>query len=384
MNEYAHVAAEIDEELVATGPDIAEMRVEATTRAAIQAPDARWTTPAERALALGHRGIQIPTGTETLDKACRGGPRTRHFVVFGGAPGSGKTTFAVHLATRLAKQGVHVGILAADEDADGLLVRIGQNLGFKRDDLESAEPETRAAFAERLMLDLPTLMLVDAEEERCTVEDLSAELRRRRGDGPSVLILDSIQRVSSSRPLPVDTPRARVESAVYAAARSQKIDGHLVLATCELSRAAYRGGKDEAIEDLAAFAESRAVEYFATTALVMRSVVEQDWLVDVTMPKNRNGTKKPFRLRLDPWRASMHEVGVDPVADEDEQQAKSIDDVRSRILKALQREPLRSRAALALRVKGRKATIVAALKELIDEGRVVETPEGPRVVQEAS
>jgi hypothetical protein len=113
------------------------------------------------------------------------------------------------------------------------------------------------------------------------------------------------------------------------------------------------------------------VEYSATTALVMRSVVEQDWLVDVSMCKNRNGTKKAFRLRLDPWRAQMHEVGVDPVADEDEQQAKGVDIMRARVLKAVAREPLTSASEVAIRVKAKKTTVLAVVKEMLKQGLLV-------------
>jgi predicted ATP-dependent serine protease len=101
--------------------------VEEQERAAIQTEGRRWISPAERALRLGGRGVRIPLGVKTLDRACRGGLLPGKILIVGGAPGAGKTTFVTQKAYELALRGVYVAVLAADEDADGLLIRIGQN-----------------------------------------------------------------------------------------------------------------------------------------------------------------------------------------------------------------------------------------------------------------
>lgn len=130
---------------------------------------------ADRALSLGERMVRLETGFPTLDRATRGGLPIGKTVVLGGAPGAGKTTAAVQLAFRWLLQGVHVGILAADEDANGLLVRLGQLVGLDRTKIEEGDPSTVAKLSEWCR-SVP-LLLWDQDEDRMTLEEASAESR---------------------------------------------------------------------------------------------------------------------------------------------------------------------------------------------------------------
>jgi KaiC/GvpD/RAD55 family RecA-like ATPase len=347
-------------------------------RSAIQSEPAarRWTAPADRARRLGGGGITLPAGFDTLDQATRGGPRTRKVVVLGGAPGAGKTTFVVQLAKRYAMRGIAVAVLAADEDADGLLTRWGQSEGIEREHLEAGTEEARAQLAQHLE-QVPRLLLVDADEEGATVEDVSERLAELAAGAPSVLVVDSIQTVRTRNSANADNPRARVDDVVATLKRASKETGHLVLATCELSRGAYRSQNvADRVEDLAAFKESGGIEYGASTLLVLRSVKGEDDLVDVAMPKNRMGRKLPFRLRLNFRLAEFSEVPLP--ADESPEEARKkteeerAEKARGRVLRALREQTdLRSKNDISRKAGGARGDNLVAVDDLVEMGTLV-------------
>jgi replicative DNA helicase len=336
----------------------------------------KWLTASERASAVGGQTDQIATGFATLDEAVRGGLRTGKLVAFGGAPGAGKTTWAMQLAWRWALQGIHVAVLAADEDADGLLIRVGQACGFTREDLEAGNPSARAFFAQQLAKH-DNFVLVDTDETGATLEEVSADLKRRAAGRPSVLIADSIQTARTAGSLEADGPRARIDAVVAALKRAAKVDGHLIIATCELARGAYRSqNAADRIDDLASFKESGGIEYGVTTAFVLRSVPTEEGiangLVDVSMPKNRQGTKKAFRMKLDFARATFSEVELPPKA---EQGGPSrIEQVKERIIDVIAKSvvPIKSRNEIVRRSKSTKKHGLVAIDEAIDEGRIAQ------------
>lgn len=251
-------------------------------------------------------GEKLVTGFATLDTNHRGGMRPGRFAVIGGAPGAGKTSLAIDMAVRWAQAGIYVVVLAADESPEGILVRIGQQLGFDREELENAVPESLARFREALG-ELPTLVLLDAADG-ATVESAGAVLAGAYGH--AVLIVDSLQRARASGSDEADTPRGRVD-AVLAACQTIARRGVLVIATSELARGAYRSrDASERTDDLAATKESGGIEYAAGTLLILRSVPEEVGLIDVTVPKNRGGDRTPFRLTMDFTRARLHETAL--------------------------------------------------------------------------
>jgi len=265
--------------------------------------------------ALGSVGVvTCQTPFPTLNVATRGGIRAGQTVI-GGAPGAGKTTALVALALYFARQGFFVTILAADEEPNGLLIRMGQTEGYGREDLETGRPVTVASFAERAAV-FSTLALLDGE--RVTVEGAAAELNRRANGATRVLMVDSIQTARALGTDDAETARSRVD-AVMKGLRAAARTGIVVVATSEVSRAAYRSRNPaERIDGLAAFKESGGIEYGAHLGIVMRSVPGEVGLVDVEIVKNRWGGQKPtFRLRLDFAMALFSEVPVDDQASDD-------------------------------------------------------------------
>jgi replicative DNA helicase len=256
---------------------------------------------------LAPRGARLTTGLRTLDAAHRGGFLPGRFVVVGGAPGAGKTSLAVALAVKWALEGAQVSVLAADEPAIGLLVRVGQILGLDRRALEDGDAEAREALR-AAVADVPGLTILDADDASTTIEAAAATLRPERG--PSVLVVDSLQMARAAGSAEAETPRARVE-AVLCACKATTRRGITVVATSELARGAYRSrDAAERTDDLAAGKESGAIEYAAGSLLVLRSVPDANGQIDVTIPKNRGGDKTPFRLAMNFERATLHETAL--------------------------------------------------------------------------
>jgi replicative DNA helicase len=338
--------------------------VEQEERAAIQADGRSWISLADRASRLGGRGTRIPLGVKTLDDACRGGLLPGKILIVGGAPGAGKTTFVTQKAHELAKRGVHVAVLAADEDADGLLTRIGQNENLCREDLEDGSDVARANLAQSVR-DLP-LMLVDAEDEGGTVEAVAEELARRAAKGPSVLIVDSVQTCRAVGTDVADGPRARADLVMLALKRVARQFGHVVIATSEVSRGWYRNSNDR-IDPLAAFKESGGIEYGAAIAVAMVNVKGDDDLVDVVIAKNRLGRKDPFRLKLSFVSARFNEVQFPD--DDDQTPARRFENVTQQILKLLRkRTDLRSKNAIFRELGGHRREVLEAVDEMMATG----------------
>lgn len=282
----------------------AEAKIAQVTRRGRSAP------PSLAALVdqLAPRGPRLTTGIRTLDAAHRGGFLPGRFVIVGGAPGAGKTSLTVALAVKWALEGTHVSVLAADEPALGLLVRVGQILGLAREGIEDGDPGARKALREAVCR-IESLKILDADAGAATVESAAALLRPERG--PAVLVVDSLQTARAAGSADAETPRARVES-VLAACKAIARRGVTVVATSELARGAYRSrDAAERTDDLAAGKESGAIEYAAASLLVLRSVPDLKGQIDVTIPKNRGGDKTPFRLVMNFERATLHETATD-------------------------------------------------------------------------
>jgi KaiC/GvpD/RAD55 family RecA-like ATPase len=264
-----------------------------------------WPSPTELLeRAMRDIAVKHPTPLETLNTATRGGLRAKSILILGGAPGAGKTTLAVQLGAHYVEQGVPVVIMAADEAIELLLTRMAQRHGIMREDIEQWRPHAAKRWAE-ITSPWP-LLAVDAEEPDATLEQVAERLSSK---GAGVMIVDSLQTVRSDTSHEADNPRARLDDVVLTLKQVAKRYGHIVIATSELSRGAYRSkNAADQIDDLAAFKESGGIEYAMTVGLVLRTPAGEGGIVNVSTAKNRLGGGKPkFRLQLDPARATFRE-----------------------------------------------------------------------------
>jgi archaellum biogenesis ATPase FlaH len=242
-----------------------------------------------------------------LNTATRGGLPNGKLVVLGGAPGSGKTTLAVQLARHFASTGVPIGLLACDESLEAMMIRWGQQHGIDRSSLEDGIPNARLQLEAHFKL-LPSILFADAGDPGASIESLSLGLMARFG--PGVVIVDSIQSAPALGAADSTGARGRIDRTVEALKNAAR-RGHVVIATCELARSAYRSRDNrDNVEDIAAFKESSSVEYGADLLLVLRADRNVENTVDVSMPKNRCGRKTPFRLTLDHTLDTFTEVAL--------------------------------------------------------------------------
>jgi KaiC/GvpD/RAD55 family RecA-like ATPase len=302
-----------------------------------------------RAIAERPTPPRLATKFPTLDKATRGGIPAGRRVVLVAPPGAGKTTLAAQWSHDWAIAGARVVYLAMDQDPEAILVRLGQREGLDRDNLEGITgPEAKHAawltLADRLA-PLPLRVLDGADT---TVETALAALRALPGDGPIVLVLDSLQTIRCAAAEPAETPRARMDTILDVLRRAAAT----IVGVSEMNRGGYLAGRASPTDTIAAAKESGAIEFWADLLIGLRSVKGEADLVDVDIAKNRLGVKCELRLRLSFARALLTEAEG---PDEDAGEPKEADagDLDRRILRAVCEQEIRSidRLAAAVHVR---------------------------------
>jgi hypothetical protein len=135
----------------------------------------------------------------------------------------------------------------------------------------------------------------------------------------AVYIADSAQTVRSRGALEAKSPREVVDANMRAIRQATSAHRLLSLVTSEANRRSYQSeDAAEQANDLAAGAESRAIEFSAQTLIMLRTPKGHPDHVHATVPKNRRGRAGfEFYLRLDRDRHALTEC-ADPSADPDE------------------------------------------------------------------
>lgn len=238
------------------------------------------------------------TGIARLDELTGGGPvyGSRWYLI--GTPDAGKTALAVQLADTFARRGIVVGILAADEEPTDIVTRLAQRAGWSRSRCERRELSDLDGMTTSLA-GLP-VRLYDGST---TIEAAAAELagEAARTAARAVLILDSVQTVTSSSEAAAQSVREAVTARVRAIRSVASRYSMLVVATSEMGRHAYRTIEAaDTANDLAAAKESGAIEYSARVMLALRSVRGESDLVQLRVAKNKHGPSgDEIYLRLD-------------------------------------------------------------------------------------
>ena len=347
-------------------------------------PSRPWRTIRERATRMGTRP-RVLLGLTTLDAATRGGVPCGKLVIVAGAPGSYKTSLQAAVGYQLVARGVATAFACYDEGADEVLVRIGQNHGLDRTALESGDKAQTDKLVE--WIESVPLLLVDAKEEHATIEAIATALRARAGDGPAVLLVDSLQTLARAyettkgfdRRLSVDA----VVDVLQGLARRLDL---AIIASSEVGRGHYRSKNEhDRTTDLAAAKESGGIEFGCDLLLVMHNVEGSSLAVDVAMPKNRMGPKVPFRLRFDSDRASFAELDANNPVDaaiHDAEFERRQAEMRKHLLDVIRTHPgLTNKTAIAKATRGRKSELLGVLDLLIADGVVLKTDAGFVVVE---
>jgi hypothetical protein len=261
-------------------------------------------------------------------------------MVIGGTAGAGKTALGLQMARAAAEAGCVVACLMADEGREPAAIRLGQQLGYIREQIEDGLEGVLTGMEQALAGRVLTFPDPDAEADT-TIEGVAEALVNAYPGRPAFLFLDSIQTVRTRLPLR-ETPsiRERIMDNARTARRLAVEHGLAVIYTSEVNRSWYRSRREEdRASDLAAFAEAR-IEFSADVLLTMRASDEDPDLVDVRIPKNRLGTRIPLLLRLDRERACLMAVDGDPrEAARRQAENQKVDEAKAAILRELKANP---------------------------------------------
>lgn len=281
--------------------------------------------------------VRVATGIGPLDRLSHGGMPVPWRVIIVGAPSAGKTAVEVIIADSLARAaesaGMCVGILGVDEEPEDLAVRLMQIAGFSLEESEERDPEVLAMMRERV-----AGLRVRLYDDEFTIESAAADLAAwAKAEGRlGALFLDSLHAVRSLAGAEAQNPRESVEANVRAMRGAATRLRLLVVASSEANRQSYRD--DDAASktnDLAAGAESRAVEFGAQTQLMLRTPKDHPNVIHVRVAKNRRADRGEFWLRLDRERHSVTEC-PDPTSDPAAEAARTEEEratVRAEVLR---------------------------------------------------
>jgi len=251
--------------------------------------------------------VRVSTGIEPLDELSRGGLPVPWRVIVVGAPSAGKTALGVIIADKMARAaegaGLVVGILGVDEEPEDLAVRLLQIAGYSLAEAETRDPGVLAEMRRAVQN-----LRVRLYDDEFTIESAAADLAGwAKAEGRmAALFLDSLHAVRSAAGADAKNPRESVEANVRAMRAVSTRLRMLVVASAEANRASYR--TDDAAEttnDMAAGAESRAVEFGAQTQLMLRTPKGFPNVIHVRVAKNRRADRGEFWLELDRARHSV-------------------------------------------------------------------------------
>jgi KaiC/GvpD/RAD55 family RecA-like ATPase len=324
-----------------------------------------------------NQGDPIPTGLQVLDSRLRGGMRPGKALVIGGTPFAGKTALGIQIVKAAAESGCVAACLMADEGRESAVIRLGQQLGYARADLESGHEPTLDAM-ERDLAGRVVLFPDPDGEGDMTLEGVAEALVAAYPDRRKILLVDSVQTVRTRRP-ERDQPslRERVMENARTARRLALEYGLVTIYTSEVNRGWYRNPKaEDRTTDLAAFADAR-IEFSGDTLLLLRANDEDPDLVKICIPKNRLGTRQPFFLRMNQQHSLFSVVDGDPsAAMRDAAEEQLIEKQVQAILQALQKSPGLIQTQLGEAVGGTRKAFLAALRRVKDSGVVTWKPDG--------
>ena len=261
--------------------------------------------------------------------------------VLGGAPGTGKTTFAWQLLNQLAAGDVDRGrekeycvycsyeMTLAEMISKSIAREMRRKHLAKGTGLCLSSADIRRGFghdseefkAARTKLEKQKNSLTVLELRNTTVEELLAELKREAkaaGDMPLNITIDYLQLVPITNQKA--TARERVDEVMLRLKTFQKEVGATVLLLSSLSRDANKYGGNQ----LFSFKESGSIEYSSdVTWSLTRENPEVKTLprkIKLSCTKNRNGDI--FDVWFDYYAQSDYFVGSESASDEDEEKAK--------------------------------------------------------------
>lgn len=326
--------------------------------------------------ALARQGPAVPTTLPFIDRYLRrGGLTPGKLVTITGPPGSHKTMLACQMLNLLAP--AHPGRgLFVDEGREEAAVRLGQQLGYKQDDLEAGGVGLIKFIQERME---GTFLLDDPDAPGASIQRSALRLRAQiNGHGAvGILAVDSVQtaRLTSAQEEDPDE-RTAIRAASFGFRLLCRKEPRIIgILTAQANREQYKSKKEaDRGHPLAGAAGSRAPEY-ASDLCIFMGLPDDDDVQTCWITKNRMGKKGKFFLKLDRVTASLTEIDSKVVEERvsEERREQILAGVAAacpEILEELARAPGLSSRQIYESVGGRKAVLLAALKHLEKEGRI--------------
>lgn len=309
------------------------------------APTARPVTPCDIIRSWQGQGpiVRVPTGFATLDEACRGGLPIPWRLSIVGAPSAGKTAFAIVLAWALENAGLCIGILGIDEDPEDLNARLVQMAGFTIAQCESRDPQLLDEIARKL-----ANIRVRFYDSTHTIENAADDLGTwAQAEGrKAAFLVDTVQTARAGGSHDARGPRELVEANAAALRAVTTKHRFLLMTLSEANRGSYRSeDAADTQNDMAAGAESRAIEFMAQTLVMLRTPKGYPDVVHVRVPKNRKGARAGFEfwLRLDRDRHKLTEC-------QNPDEAPGVSQEKAQKARAANRAGLEQRALAVLRI----------------------------------
>jgi KaiC/GvpD/RAD55 family RecA-like ATPase len=310
-------------------------------------------------------------------------------VVIIGPEGSGKSAMGLQMAGHHASAEGPVVILSIELSAEEVAARrVSQVVDVSWD--EALRGQVDARFVDDALA-LPRLSLLDGE--LATLDHAIAELRALKvefPDQPAMLVVDYVQILAADG----REERERMKNAIEALRRIAKAEDCVVVVISQTSRAAralLRKGDLSGADAAVAGAESSQIERAGYVVLALGSMADMESgevAVDVSIAKNRLGRGDlVIPMAFDGRRGRFRELGpAVPAGKRKEERSTRTDAKRATTaehavenLIARSKAPMHGAEVYAT-LGGKKTDVLAALRSLVDDGRIVRVA-GPGVVR---
>jgi len=345
-------------------------------------PEEQWLSPADALARRRDLGPVTATGFLPLDRQLRrGGLPGSSVVRLIGPPEAGKTTILCSMLIAVAQAPLPVFAIFSDEGRTQAAVRLGAQLGFDRDKLDSNDEDEVQRFLDATP---PIFLLGDPDTPGTHLQSLFDLAHKHVKDGDRAIIaLDSVQTVRADRSRD-ETKNSAIARLMELVRNTANSTGWIFLMTSQSNREGYRKKKKEDRADpISTGAGASEIEYAADVQLNLDRPDDLG-VVAAEISKNRlMGSKVPFVLRYSEEGSRMLEVDKAHVDEEKEEKAKeenrsSLDKAKKRVLEVLQKHPKISSAKIASLVTGRRSNVLLAISELEKEGTIIDTAESQK------
>lgn len=322
----------------------------------------------------------IETGVTWIDVNTGGGLSPGETTIFGGGPGTVKTTLLTNVIEAMSGPSTALCVVAWDELWGKVAQKTAAQFGERYAELVSDRPDVIARLEARLAQRDAFIRFVDPASG-LAVEDIAETFDAIAPKGRTrIYFIDLVQLMESRDRGEDDTEQTETRRVVEALLRVARVQEAIIFAISEATKAAI-SMEAVKVNPLAVFATSRKIASRFDLPIAMAKA--DDLTVVAFAAKNRLGPSGTFRLRLDPstWRLEC----LDEAAVEAENVIAGDRKLRSLALEAarvIAERPGQSGRALgahlrAARLKVSEKDLFAALA-LLDRVGLAVADDGPR------